>query len=159
MAYYVLLCVRLWAANKERPHYPTVFSTISHENNKSELEDNELEMKGFFHFVKSTIGPDSQSMSRQIVKQAISSAFIQLCEHIKGQEWKLYKSDNELFILSDALYANFSNEIHILPVSPKEVFIAQSTYEYLERESLLSVKSINSIMLKNAINYYITYPT
>lgn len=157
MAYYVLLCVRIWVANKERPHYPSVFSSISHEYKKSELEDNELEMEGPVHIVNSTIDPDSQHMARQVVKMAMNEVFIQWCENIKGQAWKVYQSDDEHFILSDALYANYLNGFHVLPVSPKQVLIAESTYESLDQRGSLSVQFINKTMERNAINYYITY--
>jgi hypothetical protein len=157
MAYYVSLCVRIWVANKERPHYPSNFSTISHEYNKSELEDNELEMEGHVHIVNSTIDADSQHMARQVVKMAMNQAFIQWCDKIKGQAWKVYQSNDEHFILSDALYTNYLSGFHVLPVSPKQVLIAESTYEFLDQSGSLSVQFINKTMERNAINFYIKY--
>lgn len=155
MAYYVLLCVRVWVANKERPHYPSEFSSISHEYSKSELEDNELEMDGPVHIVNATIDPDSQHMAREVVKMAMNQAFEQWCESIKNQKWRLYQSDNDNFILSDAFCTNFLEGFHVLTLNPQQVLIAESTYENLVKNSCLSVQFINDVMKRNAVNYYV----
>ena len=155
MAYYVMLCVRVWVANKERPHYASTFSSMSYEYDQSELEDNELEMDGPVHTIKSTMDPNSQHTARQVVKMAINDAFVQWCEIIKNQKWQLYQSDNESFILADAFYANFLDEFHVLPVNPKQVLIAESTYENLVNNSCLSVQYINDVMKRNASKYYV----
>ncbi|HHQ6589686.1 TPA: hypothetical protein ACSTLS_001231 [Serratia fonticola] len=157
-AYYVLLCVRIWVANKERPHYPSNFSSISHEYNQSELEDNELEMSGSVHVINATIDHDSQHMARQVVKMAMSNAFLEWCQRINKYKWRVYKSDGVGFILSDALYLNFLKGLHVLPINPKQVLIAEPTYEYLEKNGMLSAEFINNIMKTNAINYYIEAP-
>lgn len=155
MAYYVLLCVRVWVANKERPHYPSKFSSMSYECNQSELEDNELEMEGPVHVVKGTIDPDSQHMARQVVKMVMNQAFSQWCEKMKSLKWNLYQSDDVDFILSDALYNNFLQGFHVLPISPKQVLIAEPVYDELVKKESLSAKFINSMMKENAVNYYI----
>ena len=157
MEYYVLLCVRIWVANKERPNYPSIFTSISQEHNKSELEENELEMEGTCHIIKGTTDDNSQHIARQIVKMAMNKAFIQWCEAIKDQNWLIYQSDEESFILSDALYNNYLKGIHLFPVNPKKVLITESTYKFLEDTNSLSVKSINNIMKANAVNYYVSY--
>lgn len=154
MAYYVLLCVRVWVANKKRPHYPSNFSSISHECNQSKLEDNELEMEGPVHFVKSTIDPDSQHMARQVVKMAMNQAFAHWCERMRNLKWKLYNSDDGDFILSDAFYNNFRKGFHVLPISPKQVFIAESVYDELVKNESLSASYINAVMKNSAVNYY-----
>ncbi|MCI4239562.1 hypothetical protein F6X50_21405 [Dickeya dianthicola] len=158
MAYYILLCVRVWVANKERPHYPSIFSTISHEYNQAELEVNELEMDGPVHVISGTRKPTSQHMARQVVKMAMSQAFIKWCDNIKEYEWIVYQSDGGDFILSDAFYLNFLGGFHVLPINPKQVLIAKPTYECLIKDGTLSVQFINDIMKKNAVNYYIEIP-
>lgn len=158
MAYYVLLCVRGLLANKERPHYPSVFSSISCEYNQAELEANELGMDGPIHIVNGTINADSQHMARQVVKMAMSQTFMQWCNDVKEYNWVIYQSDSEDFILSDAFHVNFSEGFHVLPIDPKQVMIAEPTYDSLKEKNVLSVSFINDIMKKNAVNYYIKIP-
>lgn len=158
MAYYVLLCVRILVANKERPHYPSVFSSISQESDQSELEDNELEMDGPIHLIKSTIDPSSQHLARQVVKMVMNQTFIKWCEILKGQKWELYQTHGESFILSDALCGNFAKGYHVLPINPQQALIAESTHEKLVKDGVLSVAFINELMTSNAVNYYIKAP-
>lgn len=153
--YYVLLCVRVRVANKERPHYPSVFSSISHECNQSELEDNELEMDGTVHIIDVTIDSNSQHMAREVVKIVMNQTFVQWYKNIEGQKWHLYQSDNDSFILSDAFCTNFLDGFHVLPLNPKQVLIADSTYKALVNDSCLSAQYINDVMKRNAINYYV----
>ncbi len=155
MEYYVLLCVRFWVAYKERPDDSSIISSISHEQNQSELEDNELEMDGPIHIINSTINPDSQHMARQVVKMAMNQAFSQRCECVKSEKWLIYQSDGDDFILSDSFSVNFLDGFHVLPLNPKQVLVAESTYQYLEKNALLSAKFINDFMKKNAVKYYI----
>jgi hypothetical protein len=158
MAYYVLLCVRVWVATKERPHYPSELSKISHEHNQAELEDNELEMDGSIHIINPTIDSNSQHMDRQTVKIAMNSAFTQWCRKMKSTSWRIYERSGESFILSDAFYNNMLCGLHVLPISPDKVIIADSTYTCLESNNLLSADHINTIMRSNAVNYYVQTP-
>jgi hypothetical protein len=157
-AYYILLCIRIWVANKERPHYPSMVTDVSYESNKSELEDNELEMtkaRSGAHFVKSTTDNKSQHMAREVVKMVMNQKFIHWCKKFEETKWVVFDSDNENFLLSDAIYNNFTNGFHILPINPRQALIADSTYNALSASGSLSVSYINSLMLKNSVNYYV----
>jgi len=155
MAYYTLLCVRLWVANKERPHTPSQMEDISYEASKEELEQNELEMNGPVHFLLSTINPNSQHMAREVVKMTMNLAFSKWASQMESEDWHLYESDDNRFILSDSFYNNFIEKFHVLPINPRQVLIANSTYTYLKANNLLSTEYINMIMKRNAVNYYI----
>ncbi|MBY8033846.1 hypothetical protein KW481_09895 [Vibrio fluvialis] len=155
MAYYVLLCVRVWVANKERPHYPSQMENLSYEASKAELEQNEIEMDGPAHFILPTSDPDSQHMAREVVKMAMNQAFLQWTRHMESETWYLYESDDESFILSDSFYNNFMEKFHVLPINPKQVLIANSTYLYLKANDQLSSSYINQVMERNAVNYYV----
>lgn len=153
--YYTMLCVRVDVAHKERPHSPSMSHSLSHEYSKSELEENELEMKGSVHLIKGTTEPTSQHADRQAIKILMSCNFIKWCQNMRGYKWKIYQSDSDDLILSDAFDLNFHEEFHVLPINPRVALIAAPTYEDLEKRGKLSVQFINSIMRKNAVNYYI----
>ena len=155
MAYYVMLCVRTWVANKERPDYPSSMTDLSYETTKAELEENELEMAGGVHIVKATLDEGSQHMARQVVKLTMSQAFIKWCSVLEGQKWIYFHSEEEAFILPDSLHNNFHRKLHILPVCPKYVLIAEATYNNLEVNGNLEVDFINKSFIENSIKYYV----
>ena len=155
MAYYVMLCVRTWVANKERPHYLSMMTNLSSEPTKAELEDNELEMAGEVHLVMTNSNENSQHMARQVVKDTMSQAFIQWCLVLKDQKWKVFQSEEEQFILPDSLHNSFSRNLHILPVSPNYVLILDLTYKRLKENSCLDVKFINKLFIDDCKKYYI----
>lgn len=152
--YYILLCVRIWVANNERPNYPSMMTNLSLESTKAELEENELEMS-CVHFVKPTADNQSQDMARQVVKFAMDSAFIQLCAQFKSSNWMVFDSTQEDFVFSDALYKNFKKGVHILPISPKRVLMTESTYRDLTLKHFLSDSYINNLMKENAVHYIV----
>jgi hypothetical protein len=157
--YYILLCVRICVANKERrPNYPSMMTNLSLESTKAELEENELEMMNSgscVHFVKSTADNQSQDMAREVVKLSMSQAFTQWCQKLKGSNWIIINSTQEDFVLSDAIYNNFLSGVHILPINPKQVLMTESTYRDLTSNNSLSDLYINNLMRKNAVNYYV----
>lgn len=155
--YYVLLCIRVMVANKERPDYPSILSSMSYENSKEELEDNEINMTGSVHIIGGTMDETSQYAARAVVKMCISLCFRQFMPQLINEEWLLCtsESDDFSFILSDALYNNFATGFHVLPITPRQVLIAKSTYDKLEQNKVFSVEYINKRMIANAVNYYI----
>lgn len=155
MAYYVMLCVRTWVANKERPDYSSIITNLSYEPTKAELEDNELDMTGGVHFVMSNSNGKSQHMARQVVKEAMSQAFIKWCLVLNGQKWKVFYSKEQQFILPDSLHNNFSNNLHILPICPNYVLILDLTYNRLIENDCLDVESINKLLIDDCKKYYI----
>lgn len=153
--YYTMLCLRVQVAHKERPHSPSMFLSLSHEYSKSELEENELEVKGGVLIIKGTTEPTSQHSARKVAGIFMSSIFRSWCQKMMRYEWNIYQSDSDDLILSDAFYLNFQKNFHVLPINPRVALIDKRTYEDLEKRGKLSVQFINSIMKKNAVNYYI----
>jgi len=157
--YYAMLCVRISVANKERPHSPSIFSDISHDSTKSELEKNELSMvdSGSVHYVLSTIESDSQHIARQVVKMAMSMRFIQWRELLRSEKWLCINKKRDNYVLSDAFLKNFQDGIHILPISPKQVLMTEKTLNLLGVNGEIDDATINNYMKKNAVNYYFNY--
>lgn len=157
LAYYIMLCVRTWVANKKRPDYPSTMTNLSYVPTKSELEENELEMvKTGVHVVKGTSDESSQYMARQVVKMSMSQAYIQWCLVLKGQQWNIFHSKVKSFVLPDSLYENFQLNLHILPVCPNYVLIAKTTYQHLVENNCLEVDFINKSLIENAIKFYVS---
>jgi len=156
-AYYAMLCVRTWVANKERPDYPCEMTELSYECSKEELEQNEIEMlDSNVHIISSTLDNSSQHMARQVVKLSMNSAFIQFCEALKGIKWNIFRSKSKFYHLSDAFYNNYTRKLHILPVFPDCVLIADTTYKSFIKNGLLDVEYINELLVKEANKFYIT---
>jgi hypothetical protein len=98
-------------------------------------------------------------MAREVVKMTMNLAFSKWASQMESEDWHLYESDDNRFILSDSFYNNFIENFHVLPINPRQVLIANSTYTYLKANNLLSTEYINMIMKRNAVNYYIkAYP-
>lgn len=155
LEYYIMLCVRAWVANKERPDYPWIMSELSYEPSQGELEDNELAMDGKCHFVEVSSRESSQQLARQVVKMAMLRTFDQWYAVLKGQQWITFHSKDEQFILPDALHESFLNKLYVMPICPNYVLITDATYKYLIENDYLSVSFINKILIESSINYYV----
>jgi hypothetical protein len=157
--YYAMLCARIWVSNRERPHSASIFSEISHDSTKSELEQNELSMldSSSVHYVLSTIQNDSQHIARQVVKLAMSRQFSHWREVLKSEKWLCISKKQDNYVLSDAFLNNLQDGIHILPISPNRVLVTEGTLNSLGINGDVDDETINSYMKKNAVNYYFNY--
>lgn len=156
-AYYIMLGVRTWIANKERPIYPRIMNDISGAASKATLEENELRtVETGFHMIYPAMDEDSQDSARQLVKMAMSMTFIQWCDQVGLQEWKTIHSNDESFVLPDSFDLNLRRHLHILPVTPKLAMVLKNTYLYLEERNSLNATHINQLLIAGARKYYIS---
>lgn len=154
-AYFFMLCIRAFVAEKERPDYPSTMELSSQVLSQSELEDIELRNVGASAHLSYPGGYGSQSFARETVKFAMNTIFIKGIRRFTGMVWTPFAMTGEDAILPDSLIKIGESGLAILPVSPKIVLIGSRANNGFSSDASLTSSTINEKLISSSVRYYV----
>ena len=149
-AYFAMLIVRHWVAQRPRPDEPSILEDISEPLSQEQLEEIELENLGSRVSYVVPGGVGSQVMARTVVAMAMNMKFVQHVGRFAGVRWTPVEMGAVDAILPDSVARLERRRVLLLPMSPRVVLVGSRGNSLTAAQNLYTPADINRMLWRSA---------
>lgn len=149
-AYFAMLIVRHWVAQRPRPDEPTILEEMSDPLSQEQLEEIELENLGSRAPYVVPGGVGSQVMARTVVAMAMNSEFVWHVRRFAGVRWTPVAMGADDAILPDSVARLEQRRVVLLPMSPRVVLVGSRGDSLIAAQNRYTPADINGMLWRSA---------
>lgn len=160
--YYSMLIARIMIAKRPRLNNTPILTNPSMQLSKEQLEKEEIKYRDsngpHVMTIYPPLDPSSQDQERAITSFFMLGFYQRLVISLQSNNldnWVPIYIADQSFVISDALFELYNEQLYILPITPNIILITESTQKKLSSSQPLSIEEINDLLIKRHDRFYV----